>query len=72
MVTIHFKLQDIKSIQIAIDGPQTFAAILQHCLPNTGFEPDGLIAVRNNRIISKADWVEDLDEIDVFPALSGG
>jgi molybdopterin converting factor small subunit len=72
MVIINFKLQDIESVQLSVDEPQKFERILQRCKNNTGFELGGFIAVRNNMVITETDLVEDLDEVDVFPALSGG
>lgn len=72
MVTVHFKLQDMESIQLAVDEPQQLERILQRCSENQCFELGGFIAVRNNTVIRETDWVEDLDEIVIFPAISGG
>ena len=72
MVTVNFKLQDRESVKLAVDQPQRLEQILARCSDQSAIAWGGFIAVRNNAIITGSDWVEDLDEIDIFPALSGG
>jgi hypothetical protein len=72
MVTIHFNLFDIDSVQVRIDGPEKFERVLQRCTGKTGIELDSYIAVRKNRVLKNMDLVEDLDKIEIYPALSGG
>lgn len=72
MVTVNFKLTDIGRIEIALVKQETLATVLQQCRRQSGIELGGIIAVRCGKVITKNDLVQDGDEIDVFPAISGG
>ncbi len=72
MVTIYFKLTDTGTVQLDVSGPESLESLLERCEAGSGLELGGFIAVRKNRIITGKDLVEDFDEIDIFPALSGG
>lgn len=72
MVTVNFKLTDIGRIEIALRRQETLATVLQQCRRQSGIELGGIIAVRCGKVITKNDLVQDGDEIDVFPAISGG
>ena len=72
MVTVNFKLTDIGRIEIALVKQETLATVLQQCRRQAGIELGGIIAVRCGKVITKNDLVQDGDEIDVFPAISGG
>lgn len=51
---------------------ETLATVLQQCRRQAGIEFGGIIAVRCGKVMTKSDLVLDGDEIDVFPAISGG
>lgn len=72
MVTVNFKLTDIGRIEIALVRRETLATVLQQCRRQSGIELGGIIAVRCGKVMTKSDPVQDGDEIDVFPAISGG
>ncbi len=72
MVTVNFKLQKNGSVQLPVYGPERFEAILERCAMKSRVDLGGFIAVRKNRVITGRDMIKDYDEIDVFPALSGG
>lgn len=72
MVTVNFKLTDMPPVQLTLDREERFERILEHCAAKTRVEIGGVIAIRKNRVITGSDLVRDHDEIDVFPALSGG
>lgn len=72
MVTVNFKLTDIGRIEIPLGTQETLATVLQQCRRQSGIELGGIIAVRCGKVITKNDLVQDGDEIDVFPAISGG
>ncbi len=72
MVTIHFKLFDAGTIQLEIDKPTRFNELLKRCPLHLDEKKGGFIAVRNHSIITGNELVSDSDEIEVFPALSGG
>ena len=72
MVTVNFKLTDIGKIKIPFVKRETLATELQQCRRQSGIELGGIIAVRCGKVMSTNDLVRDGDEIDVFPAISGG
>ncbi len=72
MVTVNFKLTDIGRIEISLRRQETLATVLQQCRRQSGIDLGAIIAVRCGQVISRNDLVQDGDEIDVFPAISGG
>lgn len=72
MVTVNFKLSDVGSVQLDIGGPEKLEQVLEQCAALAGIELGGVITVRSGRVITGRTLVEDSDEIDVFPAISGG
>ncbi len=72
MVRVTFKLTEVGRIEIDLPTPLLFKEVLQHCVVRTGYTPGGHIAVRKGKVVSLGDMVEEGDEIDIFPALSGG
>lgn len=72
MVGVNFKLTDIGRIVVSLEKDQTLATVLQQCTGQAGIELGGIIAIRQGKVLKESDLVEDGDEIDVFPAISGG
>ncbi len=72
MVSVNFKLTDIGRIVVSLEKDQTLATVLQQCTGQAGIELGGIIAIRQGKVLKESDLVEDGDEIDVFPAISGG
>lgn len=72
MVTVNFKLTGTAPVLLEVNGSENFENILERCATQSKMQIDGIIAVRKDKVLSARDLVRDLDEIDVFPALSGG
>lgn len=72
MVIVNFKLTDIGRLEIDVAEPQTLAYLLQQVGRRAGLDPDSVIAICRGKVLSKDSLVENGDEIDVFPAISGG
>lgn len=72
MVGVNFKLTDIGRIEVGLEKAETLATVLQQCTAQAGIELGGIIAIREGKVLKKTDLVENRDEIDVFPAISGG
>lgn len=73
MVKVHFKLSDVGLVELEIETPVSFEGLLELCSKKTGVECGGVIAViRNGRVLSMSDMIEGEEEIDVYPAVSGG
>ncbi|MGB3221900.1 MAG: hypothetical protein WBB23_03785 [Desulforhopalus sp.] len=72
MVIVNFKMTDIGRVEVAVEKQQPLATVLLQCSNLTGIEIGGVIAIRQGQVITKESIVECGDEIDVFPAISGG
>lgn len=72
MVKVTFKLTEVGRIELDLTTPLPFEEVLRHCVVRTGYTPGGYIAVRKGRVVGLADMIEEGDEIDIFPAISGG
>ena len=72
MVKVTFKLSDAGTVNIEIDQPEKFDKVIKRSAQLADVELGGFIAVRNGKVITADDLVEQNDEIDVFPAISGG
>jgi len=72
MVKVTFKLSDAGTVNLEIDQPVKFDEVLKKSALKANVELGGFIAVRNGKVITADDFVEQNDEIDVFPAISGG
>ncbi len=72
MVRVTFKLTEVGRIELDLPTPLLFKEVLRHCIARTGYIPGGYIAVRKGKVVNLGDMVEKGDEIDIFPALSGG
>ena len=72
MVNINFKLTDIGRIEVRLEKRETLATVLQQGAAQAGIELGGIIAIRAGRVLKESDLVEDIDVIDVFPAISSG
>ena len=72
MVIVNFKLSEIGRMEVSVEKCETLATVLRQCTAQAGFELGGIIAIRQGTVLKKSDLVGDGDEIDVFPAISGG
>lgn len=72
MVAVNFKLSEVGRVEFPLPAPLPLHAVLQQCTALTGYTPGGFIAVRRGKVIGSADLLEDGDDVDIFPALSGG
>jgi len=72
VVMIHFKMSLLGRVSVTLAEPESWADVLVRCPGNIDSTPDNVIAVRRGSILSPDDMIEKNDEIDVFPALSGG
>jgi molybdopterin converting factor small subunit len=72
MVSITFKLSEIGRMEIPLAGPEKWQTLVDLCAARAGVELGGILAVRGGTLLRGHDLVEDGDEIDVFPAISGG
>jgi len=72
MVRVTFKLTDAETVELHLDEPQHFAAVLKESAEKAGVEIGGVIAVCRGKVISLDEVIDINDSIDVFPAISGG
>ena len=72
MVAVTFRLSETGRVEFPLQEEEPWAAVLQRCRIETGVDPGAVIAVRRGTVLNKDDRIEDGDEVDVFPAISGG
>ncbi|HBG20327.1 MAG TPA: hypothetical protein DDY32_13910 [Desulfobulbaceae bacterium] len=72
MVIVNFRLSEIGRVEISLNDPEKWEALVQRCAARPGIELGTILAVRRGRLLQGDDLVADGDEIEVFPALSGG
>ena len=72
MVTFNFRLTERGKVQFPLSAPKTLDIILQQCAAEEGITLGGYIAVRKGKVITAENLIADGDDIDVFPAISGG
>ncbi|MBW1635216.1 MAG: MoaD/ThiS family protein [Deltaproteobacteria bacterium] len=72
MVIFNFKLVEKGTVQFPLAGPESLAAALEQCAAGEGITLGGYIAVRQGRVVTADELVDDGDEIEIFPAISGG
>ncbi|MEE4242358.1 MAG: MoaD/ThiS family protein [Desulfopila sp.] len=72
MVKITFKLSDRGTVELDIPHALELKALIDQYSVTAKTDLGGYIAVRNGKVISAETLVEDNDEIDIFPAISGG
>lgn len=69
---MNFRLSEAGKVEVEIDEPQPLAAVLDKAAIIAGIELGGVIAVCNGQAITLTTQVNKHDNIDVFPAISGG
>lgn len=72
MVTVIFRLSEVGRVELTLSVSERWESVLQRCRVQTGVDPGAVIAVRRGTVLGKDDLVEDGDDVDVFPAISGG
>lgn len=72
MVTLHFRLSDRDTIELAVDQPEELRVILSRCDDQSGEKIGDVIAIRDGRVVPLHGLVRDGDVIELFPAISGG
>jgi molybdopterin converting factor small subunit len=72
MVAVIFRLSETGRVEFPLAEDQPWSMVLQRCRTQTGVDPGAVIAVRRGTVLGKDDLVQDGDEVDVFPAISGG
>jgi sulfur carrier protein ThiS len=54
--------------QVEVDGPRKVRDVLFEL----GIDPDTVLVIRNRALITREQHLEDADEIEVRPVISGG
>ena len=71
-MTFNFRLTGRGKIQFSLSKPEKLDTVLHQCAAEGGIRLGGYIAVRKGTVIASSNLIEDGDEIDIFPAISGG
>ena len=72
MVIINFKLTNADKVSLEISAPVKLSKLLPIAAQKAGLKLGGFIAIRNGKVITKDHLIENCDELNIFPAISGG
>lgn len=72
MVIVRFRMSGADSVPLSIDAPLRLDEVVARCAAAAGVQLGGYIAVRCGRVITADTLIGGKDEIDIFPAISGG
>ncbi|BCL61296.1 hypothetical protein DGMP_19890 [Desulfomarina profundi] len=72
MVKLNFKLTERGEVEIPLSEPQCLQTVLDRYNAEKGIDAGGYIAVCRGKVVPGDQLVHDGDEIDIFPAISGG
>lgn len=65
-------MTDTQPVSISLNTAEPLSLVLQKCSKLAGIELGGVIIVRDGKVMSRDEYVNVNDTIDVFPAISGG
>jgi len=72
MVIVNFKLTEAAPVKLQLTQPELLGSVIEKSAQLAGLQLGGVIAVRKGRVVTKNDYIQNGDVIDIFPALSGG
>jgi len=72
VVTFNFRLTGRGKVQFPLSKPEKLDTVLKQCAAGEGIRLGGYIAIRKGAVIASSNLIADGDEIDIFPAISGG
>ncbi|SMC54715.1 Sulfur carrier protein ThiS (thiamine biosynthesis) [Desulfocicer vacuolatum DSM 3385] len=72
MPVLNFKLTNKDKVTLEISEPQKLGKLLPVAAQKAGIKLGGFIAIKNGKVITREHLVENGDEINIFPAISGG
>lgn len=72
MVIVNFRLSEIGRMEIPLTGQEKWEILAGRCATQAGVELGSILAIRKGTLLRGHDLIGDGDEIDVYPALSGG
>ena len=72
MVVFNFKLTERGTVNLPLSRPERLDTVLQQYAAGEGIDLGGYIAVREGRVITGKNLIDDGDTIEIFPAISGG
>ena len=72
MVTVNFRMSAVGKVALDLAGPEPWRSLVGRLAPAGEIDAASCIAVRRGVVLKGEDLVHDGDEVDVFPAISGG
>lgn len=72
MVVVTFKLSEVGRVELTLTEFERWEEVLKRCSDISDIDPGSVIAVRRGTVLRKDDLIKDGDNVDVFPAISGG
>jgi hypothetical protein len=72
VVILHFKLSPLGRIDLNLTAPLSLTDLLARAADQNGVKIGGTMVVRRGRLLGQGDLIYDGDELEIYPALSGG
>ena len=72
MVILHFKLSPLGRVDLNLAAPLPLTDLLDRAVDKNGVKIGGTMVVRRGMLLAEDELIYDGDELDIYPALSGG
>jgi molybdopterin converting factor small subunit len=72
VVILYFKLSQVGRVDLKLAAPLSLTDLLARAADQNGIKIGGTMVVRRGRLLGQDDLIYDGDELDIYPALSGG
>ncbi|MEE4134740.1 MAG: hypothetical protein V2I32_01575 [Desulforhopalus sp.] len=72
MVILHFKLSPLGRVDLNLAAPLALTDLLSRAVEQKDVKIGGTMVVRRGRLLGEDELIYDGDELDIYPALSGG
>lgn len=72
MVILDFRLSQVGRVDFSLAVPLPLSELLARAAAENGAKIGGTMVIRRGRLLGQEDLIYDGDELDIYPALSGG
>jgi len=72
VVILHFKLSPLDRVDLNLASPLPLTDLLDLAVDQNGVKIGGTMVVRRGKLLAEDELIYDGDELDIYPALSGG
>jgi molybdopterin converting factor small subunit len=72
VVILNFKLSPLGRVDLNLTAPLSLTDLLTRAADQNGVKIGGTMVVRRGRLLGLDELIYDGDELEIYPALSGG